>query len=189
MFRVRTVFQAPQGAPWYSNLYFGGATIGGDPQDEIDAVEDFWSGFGGSLDNSITARVEGEVPVIDDESGTLVDVTTGDFGTPVFSATGAPLPRSQQGLAQWQTNAYIGGRRLRGRTFVPGVMVANMLEGRPDPSVVAAYAAVAQGLVTNPSTDLLVWHRPGGSTPDGLSASVVSASFWTEYAVLRSRRD
>lgn len=198
LFRVRTVFTAPQGSPWFSNHYFSGATIGGDPQDEIDAIEEFWSGFGGSLDNSISAVVEAEVPVIDDGTGNIISVSLGTQKVPVFSATGAPLPRSQQCLVQWLTSTFVGGRRTRGRTFIPGVMTANMNEGRPDPSVVAAYAAVAQALVTDGATELVVWRRPVEADPDadppvegrtGGSAPVTQATVWSEYAVLRSRRD
>lgn len=189
MYRVRTIFTAPQGSPWYSNLYFAGAEIGGDPQSEIDAVEDFWNGFGGSLDNSVTVLVEGDVAVVDDFTGNLLSVSSATPRVPVFSATGAPLPRSQQALCRWATQTYIGGRRLRGRTFVPGVMTANMTEGRPDPSVVAAYGVVGQALVTDSATQLVVWHRPDDSGSNGSSHLVTDASFWSEYAVLRSRRD
>jgi hypothetical protein len=93
----------------------------------------------------------------------------------------------------------VGGRRLRGRTFVPApVEGASITNGIPSAAYRTALQNAADNMIGDPDVDLVIWSRPRAADPEavppvaaraGSHAIVGSATTWAKWAVLRSRRD
>lgn len=191
MYRVQTSFTgAPVTGGGLNTLYFeagGGLTAA----DAHDAVVDFWTLCAGAIDSELAMTVLGEIAVIDEATGTLTGV---ESATPVVVAGGASgdaLPLATQGLIRWRTGEFVNGREVRGRTFVPGPVEVLSTGGRPESSYVGGLNTAAAGLIAETTAALLIWHRPGPNAvlEPGSSHPVLTGSTWSEWAVLRSRRD
>lgn len=190
MARVRTVFTGVAGTPWYSNLFFANDG-GGDVSDDAHAgVVALWDGLKGSMATPITWVVESDVTQIDESNGQITGIT------PVANITGAAtgsaemLPAALQALVRIQTETFVNGRRLRGRVFVPGLTDAANDDGRVLAATVAGLNTAFNTLKVTSTRALpwCVWHRPRNGNAGSL-ALVSNVSTWTEFAVLRSRRD
>jgi hypothetical protein len=109
-----------------------------------------------------------------------------------FTGTGNYLPLQTQGVAQYQTATFLGGRRLRGRSYLPGfVATTGTAGGNVAAATITAIGAynTALGTTIVTATNQRVWHRPpvaGGV--GGLSAVVSTRSAGTSFGVMRSRR-
>jgi hypothetical protein len=103
------------------------------------------------------------------------------------SGTGAGnmLPAAVQMLTQWRTGTYINSREVRGRTFIPGVASLTLTAtGVPSAATLAAVQTACNTLIGNATAHLNIWDRTHAG-----SSQVVTGSPWSQYAVLRSRRD
>jgi hypothetical protein len=127
--------------------------------------------------------------VIDDATGTLVgDWNDGTARTGTGTASGGGTPDATLVLLRWRGTAVVNGRRIQGRTFVPGLAGSNIAAGNLAPA--------AQGILQNAATTYantglqhLLWHRPvngAGGSSHGFGPGGVSV--WPELAVLRRRR-
>jgi hypothetical protein len=109
----------------------------------------------------------------------------------VFTAAGDALPYATQGLLRLGTAAFIGGRRVQGRQFIPGLTeTANAgTPAQPTTSVMTSMQNAANLLGTTVVTPInqRVWHRPKLGT-GGLSTPVITRSISPTWAVLKSRR-
>lgn len=184
MLRVRTVFtSAIAGSPYLSTMYFTGDDDASGALDAVTAVGAFWGAVDALMDSEVTWATEDEVVVMSND-GTI----TGSHSITPVTGAGAlaaeALPLASQALVRWVTGQYVNGRRLRGRTFIPGLVEASNNNGR----LVAASSTVIQNaanvLVAVATVDLAVW-----SKTHSVSFPVSSASVWSEFAILRSRRD
>jgi len=184
MNRVRTVWAGVAGAPYYSNLYFTDDATLGTAQDAIDAVDQMWTSIAGSLSNSLTWTVEGTVARINDVDGALVGQWAAVQNLGSGTTAGDLIPRQAQGLIRWLTPNVVGGRVLKGRTFVPGFLEAgNDAAGNPTAAIVSGLTTVPQALIADAGNELRVWSRT-----HGVSHVVTGASGATFWATLRSRR-
>lgn len=182
MFRVRTQFQGSQGGILLSTQYFniiGGLTA-------ANAVADlhaFWNTIKSNICNDLTIQIEPEVAEI--------NVATGDLEglVPVSSTqlTGGepsdPEPWMTQGLLQLRTGTFIGGREIRGRIFIPGATFQQSSGGVPTSTYKTLVEGAAATLLSSADSELMVWSKKNGD-----SAPVISATMWSQWAVLRSRR-
>ena len=185
MFRVRTTFVGLTGAPYLSTMYFedtGGLTAA----NAVAAVGAFWGAIDNSLPNTLSWTTEAEVATIDFSNGqqTGLTSTTPQTGTGSIAAT-LHSPATQ-GLVRWRTGAFLGGRELRGRTFIPGMStsVTNAATGAPNSTFLSAVNTAAAALIADANSTLLVWSRTKSA-----KSTVTSGSMWSQFAVLRSRRD
>lgn len=125
----------------------------------------------GKLINAVTGAYEGDWGV----AGATTSVSGAQSGTNVPNAT--------QGLLRYRTSAIINGRRLLGRTFIPGLAIAGDAGGEVNSTTRTGLIAMANEWRT---AGLVVWHRP--QADDGQAVSPVGVDAWSEYAVLRRRR-
>ena len=183
MLRVTTEFTGPAGSPWYSQMDFDGEETSVQAQLAHDAVAAFWEDLEGLITSGVSYSVLGDVEHVD-----LQDQTIAVFGIQATLGAGLnsaqPAPYANQGLIQWRTGSYTGGRELRGRTFIPGLASNAVLNGVWSGPVVAGMQAAADTLVENGEAGLAVF----SPTKSGI-ASVQSATARNLVAVLRSRRD
>lgn len=183
MYRVRTVFIGVPGTPWYSNLFFDDQDAGG-LEGAHEAVVDFWANLSGVISSEVSWTVEGEVAAISPGTGEIENVFNVAPASRSGSATGQPLPWMSQGLVRWETGAYMGGRRLRGRTFIPGATEDDSVNGLPTNDYVTDLLTAANYLLnTSPATPVVY------SRKNLIQSPVVSAGAASYWALLRSRRD
>lgn len=196
--RVRTVFTGVAGAPYYNNLYFENVNDLSDAQAAVDLVDSAWSTLNSVLAGALIGNIESEVPIIDIPSGniTLVWATTGGVVDPTSAAE--PLPWASQGLLRLSTNTFLGGRRVRGRVFIPGFTEAAQDAGIPSATTQTAIANMGATLIAPTEPTLVVYSRPRPADPDadppvaardGFASVVEGTTAWNKWAVLRSRRD
>jgi len=183
MLRIRTAGTgSAAGVPYLSTMYFTGST-----QTEADsaaaAVRAFWLAIQVRMLTGIQMQVESQVLVIDPGTGQPTNAFTTSTASVAGTGSGSALPTSNQGLVRWSTGVFIGGRQVRGRTFLPYVPVSENSGGRPIAGYVTAVAAAAATLVSVTSPEMVVWSRTHGVQP-----GVTGGSVWSEFAVLRSRR-
>ena len=185
MYRVRTVFTGMLGSPYLSTMYFhDNLPIGVTRQQVVTAVGTFWTAVDAQLSTSLQWSTEADVVTIDQVTG---DITASGGTTPASGSggtTGAAVLTAVQALVRWTTGQYIGGRQVRGRTFVPGMHGGNAIGNAPTAALTNAINAAAAALIADPNVELLLWSRK-----NGVAHLVTGGSAWGTLAVLRSRRD
>lgn len=190
MARVRTVFTGVAGTPWYSNIYIGAIGSGIDFQAYTDAVGDFWESQASVLRGDVDYTVEGDLAILNDATGeiTRVEGTTGVSGS--FTSAAEPLPTQTQLLLRVLTNTYLNGRRIRGRIFIPGYCEPSSTAGRPAPTLLTDVPASFEATIGALPHPVVVWHKPNAETgAPGSQHAYDSIQVWSEWSVLRSRRD
>lgn len=192
--RVRTVLTGVAGTPWYSNLYF--ADDGGTPVGTLAVgwVNDMWTAAAGAISNNVTWEVQGEVAQLDESDGELTGITMVASEAGAGTASDEELPFQTQALTRWLTDAFVHGRRVRGRLFWPGMGESNNAGGQPTSGLRAALSGYSNDLVSDSGGTLVVWSRPFAGTEFnparlGTYHLVTGTSISTTWATLRTRRD
>lgn len=183
MLRVRINWTG--NAEGFSVLHFEGDLDGGTNGDAAATAVD---GFLGNLENYMGqfqfAQVDPEVLQVNDVTGQTEAVHTVVKENHQGTGDAAQVPQSTMLLIRWRTGAYTNGREIRGRTFIPGLEAsANDGSGAPTAAVITGIGALATTLAA--ATPSLVVYSPTRSA----IATVASASVWSEWAVMRSRRE
>lgn len=135
---------------------------------------------------------------VEETNGQIQSQAVGSLPSAVtFTGTGDILPRATQALVKFNTSTFIRGRRLVGRSFIPGFTESsNGSLAAPSPALITALGAFNTALGTTVVTPMSqrVWNRPvkdpvsGVVTRASLSAIVTSRSVSPSWATLRSRR-
>jgi len=188
MFRVRTLITGtPVVGGGISNFYFSESV--GTAATVVAAVQAFWAALLGTMNSAITLSTQGQVDTLDPTSGLLTDSFNVTPVTQVGGDGGEVLPYATQGLVKWRTADIVNGRRVLGRTFVPGPCEARNNAGVPIAGYVTALDAAAAAMIAAANADFVIWHRPGdGGTPPGSEHFVTAGQAWTNWGSLRSRR-
>lgn len=184
MLRVVSVWTGKGGSPWVSTLFFAGS-ISTEAQAAVNRVDDLMTAIALDQVTGTQVAVEPFVASVNPVNGD----TVGGFVTEPLAqrnaqASGDMLPAAAQVMVSLRTGAYIGGRELRGKFYMPGLYASlSDPQGNVDeaarPSLQAKFDEAFDG-----GPQLLVWSRKSG-TAEPVSAFTVSPKF----AVLRSRRD
>jgi hypothetical protein len=167
------------GMPGYTNFYF-------------QAIDDFAptdvKGFFNILGPALPAGVTINIP----NNGKTIDLATGQangtwsHGT-AQTVTGTNTTQTLQasGLVfNWHTGYYVGGRELRGKTFIVPIC-ANIFN--PNGTLVTSWktnVANAAAALVAATAQPIVWSRARNTT-----ASITSGAVPDKQVVLRSRRD
>lgn len=163
-----------------------------DAQACVDAVEDFWTAILSAVSTSANVRVLPSVFVFNETDGELLSVAGVNVAAAqAGQATGDILSPASQGLLRLVTSQVRNNRLIRGRIFLPGMTEGfNGPTGQPTSAFLTDVNAAALALVNDATANWAVFSRPGGTgSPNGQIPQVVTATGWTEWAVLRSRRD
>lgn len=150
---------------------------------DADALDDFLQAIAANTTVTQTFQVDTEVEQVEPATGAITGVTsitsinrTGSNNTP-------PVPQAAQALVRWRTGTYVSGREIRGRTFIPGLALAtSSASGELASATASAIQAAAAQLLED--SGIAIW-----SPTRGQVALVTSTSVWSEFAVMRSRRD
>lgn len=151
------------------------------------ALQAFWTGIKGNLTSTTSWSIDPEGREINEANGTLVGAWA-DGAARVGSGTisSRPVPNASQLLFRWATADVVNGRRIKGRTFVPGFAAELSDGGEVSPAYVATMSTAATNFVFA-NVGFGVWHRPGEVT-GGSHHSATAGSCWRELAVQRGRR-
>lgn len=186
MLRVHGVITGFAGGPFHITHFFGGTTEG-EAAAATAATQAAWEWLEGYIHTALILNLDEEVALINPATGDQTEAFAVTSDVVEFTNTNEPMSLATQGLIRWRTTTFAGGRRLRGRTFVPGVTEDSSVTGSPN----AAYMGRLEGMgdilmdsATYPHGGLVVYSRT-----HGLAAAVSTNSAWNEFAVLRSRRD
>jgi len=182
--RVRVVWDGPiiEGTG-LSTFYFDSAV--GTAAQQVAAVAAFLAATDDQRFIGMTWATEPDVATLNVGTGVLEAVTSTSQSSGTGTEAGDGLPPATQGLLRMTTSTIAGGSLLRGRLFLPGATEAdNLSGGSPEPSYRADYDAAAAALIADANTAWSVW-----SKTHGVLSTVVTATVWTKWATLRSRRD
>lgn len=149
----------------------------------------------GAFLNSIRGAFAASTSYTVATSGRDLDPSTGtltgfwEAATPYTGSGsgGAQGPDAAQVLVRWRTEDVVNGRRVQGRTFIPGVGLSALTGGNVTASTVTNVVTAGNALAAAADSQLYVWHRPVNGA-GGSNHSVTSAGCWTEVAVQRGRR-
>ena len=189
--RITAQWNGFRGAPGYSNFFFDGEFA---DEAAIEAagvaLRTFFNDVRDQLPAGLSVAIQGTADVIDEGSGEILRVT--DF-TPPSTAIGGDTggySAATGAVVNWNTNDYVRGRRVRGRTFlVPLSNGAFSADGDLTNNALTSLRTAASSLVTTTlDHPLSVWSRPR-SGAGGSSHVVTGATVPDLGAVLRSRRD
>lgn len=193
MIRTRTYFAGGPGGAGVNTLHFSGS----DAQAANEAAQTtlgFWTDVRDLIVNDITITVDPVVEAVDETDGELTDQFTIAGGLVTGGSGNDPLPWATQGLVNLTTAELRGGRRVRGRIFLPGMNISINAGGAPSSGARAQIdTAMVQLLQGEGSNGLVVWSKPRTLGPlpavPGQASLVTGAKTSLEWAVLRSRRD
>jgi len=154
------------------------------------ALQSAYEGFAPILSDDATFDLDPVGRVLDDATGLLLGFEAVSWSAPV-EGTGVGLrgPDASCALISWQTATIVGGRALRGRTYLPYPSLSVLGEGQITGGGLTAF----QAAVDNAESDfgpggLVIWHRPVGGA-GGVAGPVVAGVARPEYGVQRRRRD
>jgi len=152
----------------------------------------FWAALAARIVNGAIYTPNLVVDEIEETTGALVNQVAASAPAAIsFTGTGDGVPFLTQGLVRFNTNSFIGGRRVQGRRFIPGCLEIDNSGTPPQPvallTTALGTANNALGTVIATAMGQRVWHRPGPSGP-GLSVPVISRGVSNQWAVLKSRR-
>lgn len=152
------------------------------------AIEDFFIAVDDLLVNEVQVQGPSEFTVHDTVTGALIDAVPVSVPWILTGKDMGAYNRAAGLRVDWLTGAVVGGRRLRGRTFlVPAPLSAFTADGALTLTAATAAATAATALITdalNASAPLVVWSKTHGVMHD-VTVPVIPAL----GAILRSRRD
>lgn len=185
MNEIITEWTGPQGSGLLTIMYFEGGALEVAPQRA--AVATFLSGVDNYLSNSYSWSVRTEGRVVNASDGALTGVwVNGAALIGTGSLNDPPVPDAAQVLVRWPTAAVVNGRRVQGRTFLPGLSRLAVVAGNLGADVAASIAARGEDLVDE-GVGFGVWHRPSAQGA-GSHHLATACSVWRELAVQRGRR-
>jgi len=194
MLRVRTTISGWDGGPGLMTTYWltplEDAAAAARVVDYVQvSVAAFCADF---APTSVVWQVSGDVDVISAASGAITNTLSVTQPDPIAGGAGeGKAPTAVAALMRLSTNAFIAGRRLRGRIFISPLGAARVTsDGLLGDVPVAAISgfAVALNATLDAGDTWVVWHRPVGGA-GGSAAPIVASAGTTKLAVLTSRRD
>jgi len=185
MMRVTNELTGVPGGPYYSVQHYGGDTSG-EAQPAADSSRDFWFQLQNFLDSRMSLSPLSEVEQVDPATGLITAVHTVSTLGFTFAGAGEALPTVTQALLRLRTGDYVNGREVRGRKFIPGVLESSTTAGRPSVALLNAINGAWDASI--PEAEAAGEHVVYSETHHE-AHFVTSRSTWTEFAILRSRRD
>lgn len=189
--RVRAQWSGFNGAPGYSQFHFQSSTGEPDAAGDRALVHQFFAAVDNWLASPVRISVDSTVEILDSATGQLIDYADDDTELPQLTGGSSGAYSAASGaVVNWLTNTVVGGRRLRGRTFlVPASPAAYQSDGTLDPTALTALnngASILSGAGFSSGFGILSRPAGGGQISFG---EVTGHRIPDMAAVLRSRRD
>jgi hypothetical protein len=165
-----------------STFYFNSAV--GTAAQQVAAVAAFLGTTEDRRTTGTTWATAGDVAQINEATGDLVAINSVTPATGVGTDAGDALAIGTSGLLRLFSSVIANGRLVRGRIFLPGASEGQNTAGVPISAYRSDYDAAAATLLADVNTEWRLWSRTHGIAPD-----VTTATTWTKWSFLRSRRD
>lgn len=193
--RIRVAWSGtPVVGPGVSTFYVAGSVTAGWPA----ALVALFTALKNYVPTGVTWTIPNDAEILDVQSGDLINANSPGGGGTVLSSGGAVDYKPGVGARiRWGTTGIVGGRRVKGTTFIVPTTSQEIPSGVLQGSSVTAITAAATAYMNTSGIDPCVYsrHRPqktvngvviperDGSTHLITSVSVPSAITW-----LRTRR-
>lgn len=180
---VTATYSGGPSGDWLTRFRFD-PLLSATAQDAVDTAKLFFDAFQVDRSNQITVVLSDTVEIVDNATNepTGTETVTG-YNLP-GGASDEPLPYQTQALVWWNTGSWVGGRQVRGRTFIGGLTEAANGTGGTVGSGVRAHLATAAGHILAPiDGQFEIWSRAHTA-----SYPIQSATVTQRWAVLRTRR-
>jgi len=185
------------GAPGVNVHYFSQGTwasLGADAvQEAYDELYDVYTALVPYLREGTTVKVATGASVIDVGTGEMVDyIPVGSLATDVTAVGGSKLQSAAvQAVVRFNTDAFIRGRRLIGRSFIGPIASSCMnTDGEIKSESRSGIDDMWESLTSGNGPRLAVYQRPSPANSNvGTYGDVASAVCQARSGVLRSRRD
>lgn len=152
------------------------------------AIRTFFNSLAGNIPNDVTISFPSELFEVDGVTGALVDIHPVTAPSAVTGTNSGSWSGGVGACFKWDTGIVLGGRRLRGKTFLTPCSGNSFdVDGTLAAAVVTALVGVANTLLSSMSTNgtpLVILSKTHGDW-----ATVASVSVPDRSAILRSRRD
>jgi hypothetical protein len=200
IFRTRAVVKpGGTGADCLVTNYWDstGAAPGALATESLARVRAAFAALGTVLVTGTTVTFNTLVDEIEETTGVIVNQITGSLPAVVgFTGGTTWLPVQTQALVTKSTALFRDGRRVKGRQFIPSLVIADSTAlGGPSAAFLLALGNfnTALGTTVLTATNERVWSRPRVATSalparSGLSAVVAARGVGSTFSVLRSRR-
>jgi hypothetical protein len=181
-------------------MWWAPGTLGGSTADATDILARYramWAALGAKICTGYSITFDPICIAVESTNEQLVGAFAGTQPANVSGAGGSsPLPLQTQGLIRWGTAGVAGGRRVRGRTFVPCPDEGdNDSAAAPSTSYKSQLAAGVTALLTAGTTGSApgVWHKATEATEDrpatvGAIYAITSGAASSSWSVMRTRR-
>lgn len=195
IFRSRFTWTGFNGAPGVSTFFFNTAPSA----TEIAAIQTFFNAVKNGIPSVVKISTDGGIDELDEANGELLGSSVVTPPATVTGAAGAAYAAPTGVIVHWTTPDVVGGRRVRGTTYLVPFTSFFDTDGTVVASGITMLGSAAGTLWTTNFGKMVVWHRPkfGPKPPSGPrpllrdgSSHVVGGSLPVDKAVvLRSRRD
>lgn len=187
LIRHTAVWEGTVGLPGYTNLYHSvtdgvaASAASGHAQ-----VREFFSQIVGAIPGEVTVTVDPVYAVLEDVTGELISEGTVASPSQVVQGTNGAGFSSQVGvLVEWVTGVYVGGRKLRGRTYLVPLAGQFDADGTLSSGGLALVTDATE-FIWSSAVDFRVWHRPVAGA-GGSSEAIIGSVVRDQACVLRSR--
>lgn len=141
----------------------------------------------GAVDNFLRVNqawaIDPEVQQVSVLTGQVEAVYTVTGGSGTGADSGDAVPNAAMILVRWRTGVFLSGRELRGRTFIPGCTETSVdANGNLGSTAIAAINTANATLISGSEFGIY-------SPTKNAYSDASSGSTWSEFAVLRSRRE
>lgn len=155
--RVNVAWQNWPGAPGVSTFYLSAPAL----QANVDSIRTFFNACAGLLPSGMTITVPASGDLINDVDGKITGSWTVATPPAVVTCTAAGQYAGNAGaVVHWLTGSVLGGRRVRGKTFMVPLVSAYEANGSLLASAITTLQNAANALVTATSPNLRVFSRP-----------------------------
>lgn len=180
---VRVTFSGGPSGDWLSQFHFQ-RLLGGTVQDSIDMASNLFVAVHNAMSSQITVHVSADVEQLDDSTGEPTGIEVGTSSTFPGTQPADPLPWQTQARVIWQSGVWVGGRQVRGATFLPAFTEAdNTNGGLPSTSLQGLIATAITGFAGHIPAVPVIWSRKHRQ-----AYPIVSGITPQKWSVLRTRR-
>lgn len=184
MLRVRTGLTSVGGGPYLNTFYFDDESTDSAASAATAAVHAFWQAIAPQMITQCTWAVDSAVYAMTTDGTVTAILNGGSPHTGAGAIPGSPQPLIAQGLVRWHTGTYIGGREVRGRTFVPAIQQGDSTStGTVNAPALTAMQNAINGAISS-TANFAVWSKKHLSVHP-----ITAGNAWNQWASLRSRRD
>jgi hypothetical protein len=180
--KIPVAWQTGVGGAGVSVFY---SPFGTDPTVELAT---FFNAIKAIFPTVVTWDIPASGDTLDEASGLITGAWIGGTAATIPATGGAVAYAGGTGLyCRWQTSGIVGGRRVRGRTFlVPIVSSLFDTQGTIAAATISTVNTAATILVG--TGKLSIWHRPPPGTTSGSAHAIVGVTVPDKVTSLRTRR-